>query len=193
MSANQVAALQNTKQPRNISYSKDRMGSLDHLVILAQKQDVDSYAKLYEIMHKDLYRFAYYILKNHQDAEDVVSETVIAGFESIHNLRNITSFRPWMFKILGNRCKCQIKKYINCPQPFEESFLYEFPDIEQNCDLKDAFEMLDVLDRIIISLLVFEGYNSKETADLLHMNSNTVRSRLRRSLEKMRNCLDSSS
>lgn len=160
--------------------------SIFDLVSQAREQDSRAFAQLYEGIYKDLYRFAYYTLGNVQDAEDVVSETVIAGFEGVSKLRNVEAFRPWMFKILSNQCKRQLKKYISRPQPLDETQSCEFPNIDQNYDLKKAFEQLDKMDRMIVSLSVFGGYNSKETAAILHMNSNTVRSRLKRALEKMR-------
>ena len=48
-------------------------------VLLAKNGDTASFCKLYELYYKDMYRFAYYMLGNEQDAEDVISETVLDG------------------------------------------------------------------------------------------------------------------
>ena len=49
----------------------------EHLLIKkAKKGDVEAFGELYTTVYKKLYRFALYILKNQQDAEDVVSEAV---------------------------------------------------------------------------------------------------------------------
>lgn len=49
----------------------------EHLLIKkAKKGDVEAFGELYTTVYKKLYRFAFYILKNQQDAEDVVSEAV---------------------------------------------------------------------------------------------------------------------
>lgn len=46
----------------------------------ARAGDKDAFIQLYETIYKDLYRFAFYTLQNQQDAEDVISETVLDAF-----------------------------------------------------------------------------------------------------------------
>ena len=53
----------------------------------AKRGDVTAFARLYEQVYADLYRFALYTLKNKTDAEDVVSETVTDAFASIGKLK----------------------------------------------------------------------------------------------------------
>ena len=75
------------------------------LVKRARKKDVKAFSKLYENVYKDLYYFALYMMKNPQDAEDVVSETVLSVYENIYSLQKDEAFRGWIFKILSNVCK----------------------------------------------------------------------------------------
>ncbi len=49
-------------------------------------------------------------MKHSQDAEDVVSETVIAAYENIKKLKKEESFRSWIFTILMNQCKKHFKQ-----------------------------------------------------------------------------------
>ena len=57
-------------------------GSMDDrlLVKRAKRGDVDAFAELYGKIYEKLYRFAFYMLKNAQDAEDAVSEAVTDAF-----------------------------------------------------------------------------------------------------------------
>ena len=48
------------------------------------KCDAAAFAGMYETIYKDLYRYALCMMRNPHDAEDVVSETVIKGYERIH-------------------------------------------------------------------------------------------------------------
>ena len=48
------------------------------------KCDAATFAGMYETIYKDLYRYALCMMRNPHDAEDVVSETVIKGYERIH-------------------------------------------------------------------------------------------------------------
>lgn len=47
------------------------------------KCDVDTFARMYEEIYKDLYRFALCMMKNEQDAEVAVSDAVLSGYENI--------------------------------------------------------------------------------------------------------------
>ena len=66
------------------------------LVELARNQDADAFAKLYSTVYKDLYRFAFYVLGNPEDAEDLVMETVADAFSISANyappLRSVHGF-----------------------------------------------------------------------------------------------------
>lgn len=70
-----------------------------------------------------------------------------------------------------------------------ESREYVFAQ-EERTDVQIAMMKLKKQDRMIVSLCVVEGYTSKEVAEILSMNSSTVRSRLNRSLDKMKEYLE---
>ena len=72
------------------------------LVKRAKRGDVDAFAELYGKIYEKLYRFAFYMLKNAQDAEDAVSEAVTDAFEGIRGLKREESFANWMYQIVAN-------------------------------------------------------------------------------------------
>lgn len=159
------------------------------LVRQARLGNAEAFSKLYEQIYQDLYRFALYTLKNSHDAEDVVSETVIAAYQSIRSLRRAEAFRPWIFRILTNRCKQKLKQYLTKTTQLPEDLTSEGRDICQDLDVRHAFSMLGDEDRLILSMNLFAGYNSREIARELGMNDNTVRSRQSRALKKMEEIL----
>ena len=73
------------------------------LVKKAKEGNADAFAKLYEEIYQNMYRFALYTLRNTEDAEDVVSEAVMEAFSSIGKLRAEEAFKSWMFRILSNK------------------------------------------------------------------------------------------
>ena len=161
------------------------------LVLRAQRKDADAFTELYESICKELYRTAWYALRNEQDAEDVVSETVLAAWSQIGQLRDPDAFHAWIFKILSNQCKARLKQYVDKPLEFWEDF-GELPESENTSenldgrmDLRVALKKLVAADRMILILSVLEGYTTREVADILHMNHATVRSRKSRALEKL--------
>ena len=57
------------------------------LVGRAKHGDAKAFSRLYAQIYKELYRFALYMTKHPQDAEDAVSEAVIAAFENMRTLK----------------------------------------------------------------------------------------------------------
>ena len=88
----------------------------------AKRGDAAAFARLYEQIYPDLYRFALYTLKHTSDAEDAVSETVTDAFASIRKLKKAESFKGWMFRILYNKCKDNGYRLIHI---FEDEWTYK--------------------------------------------------------------------
>ena len=159
------------------------------LVEQAKKKDTEAFAKLYELVYQDMYRFALYTLKNPQDAEDVVSDTVIDAYESIKKLRNADAFKGWIFRILSNKCRRKIKDYVNKTTELPEE-LSTKGDFTEDVATREAFMRLDDDERLIISMSVFAGYSSREIGAILKKSDNTVRSDKSRALKKMEQMLN---
>lgn len=157
------------------------------LVKLARAGDVSAFARLYEEIYKDLYRYALYTLRNPADAEDAVSEAVMDAFASIKRLRREEAFRAWMFRILSNKCRGLLKKFAGKYVPLEdvEEELVGPEDSPEDPDVRRAFMELPGEERMIVGMHVFGGYTSPEIARMLSMNANTVRTRESRALKKM--------
>ena len=173
------------------------MGDYLKLVKAARRGDIQAFAELYGEVYEDMYRFALYTLRNTQDAEDVVSETVTAAFASIRKLRSAEAFRSWIFRILSNKCKDQLREYAGRTLSFEEQkehapegaagLFSAAPqsDMEEYILVRKLFFELEDEERLIIAMHVFQGYKSREIAEMLQMNENTVRSKESRALKKM--------
>lgn len=163
----------------------------------ARRGDVSAFARLYEDVYEDMYRFALYTLKHTQDAEDVVSEAVMAAFGAIGKLRSDEAFRGWIFRILSNKCKERLREYAHRTASLEErqenapeeaSRLFSaspMKDLEEHILVRKLFFELEEEERLIIAMHVFGGYTSREIGQLLQMNENTVRSKESRGLKKM--------
>ena len=175
------------------------------LIRRAKRGDVKAFSQLYAGIYQDLYRFALYMTRHRQDAEDAVSETVMTAYEKIGRLRKEESFRNWMFTILNHQCKKMLKSGQKELAHRAETGLEaeeseggtagrrepkgHEPDYAQWHDVRRAFDSLDEEERMIVAFSVFGGYRSDEIARMLDKNAATVRSRKSRALEKMRNAL----
>ena len=81
------------------------MEKVTGIVRQARRGSASAFASLYQEYYLDLYRFALYTLKNRQDAEDVVGDTVADAWAQIGSLKKAESFKSWIFKILSNKCR----------------------------------------------------------------------------------------
>lgn len=160
-----------------------------NLVTRACQGDIDAFSQLYANIYQDLYRFALYTLGSTSDAEDVVSDTVLDAFASIHKLRNASSFRAWMFRILSNKCRQVLKGYLHKMTPMETEPAIPDRNYAEIQDVRNAFAQLTERERLIISLTVFAGYSNEEVANCLHINSGTLRSIKSRAMRKLEGIL----
>lgn len=167
------------------------------LVRQAKKGSVDAFAKLYEEIYEDMYKFALYTLRNTYDAEDVVSEAVTSAFASIKKLRLDEAFKGWIFRILSNKCNEKLKEYTKRNSKEEGQTVSEMEemqifsggtmkdDIAERVSMQGLFWELAEEECMIIGMHLFGGYKTKEIAEILHMNENTVRSKESRALKKL--------
>lgn len=114
------------------------------------------------------------MMKHTEDAEDAVSETVISAFENIAKLKNESSFKSWIFTILGNQCRKMLGKSGNHASEEETHEAGHEPDYEQHFDVKEAFARLEEEERMILSYSVFAGMEVKKSRRMLEMNAATV-------------------
>lgn len=159
-------------------------------VLLAKNGNTESFCKLYELYYKDMYRFAYYMLGNEEDAEDVISETVLDAFSGIKNLKKPEKFKAWIFQILTTKCKRQMAVYASNREHISNSqehltLSQEDKPYAEQLDVRTAFSILNELERTVISLMVIAGYSSRETAKILRSKEGTIRSIKSRALTKM--------
>ncbi len=174
---------------------------ISFLVQRAKNKDTDAFAKLYEIIYKDLYRMALYTLGNSHDAENAVSDAVVDAFLGIEKLQDPNAFRTWMFRILTAKCARQISENVKSRnligdmtvERVTETLISTNDGIGQVLDrsiVEMAFLALNDEEKQIVTMTVYGQMDSGEIADCLNMNRNTVRSIYHRALAKMKKKLE---
>lgn len=157
---------------------------------------MEEFIKCYEEVYPEMYRIAYYYMRNRQEAEDAVQDAVLIAYEKRHQLKDKEKFRSWMMTILVNRCKRRMRKWFRREEDIEEisqaeeKKLIKETDFAMTSAVKQAFFQLEEEDRLIVGLSVFGGYKGEEIAGILGKNHSTVRSRYRRALQKMKKELE---
>lgn len=170
---------------------------------LAKAGDADAFCRLYEKYQARLYRYAYYRLGNESDAEDAVSECVLSAWRQIGALREPDAFPAWIFRILSGCCSRLIREQIRrrnqvslddssdaIPAQADSAQVDNAQADHVQADnaliLNDALACLCEEDRNIVLLSAVGGLKSREIAELTGLAPGSVRSRLSRSLKKVR-------
>lgn len=131
-----------------------------------------------------MYRLAMSILKNSNDAEDAVSETVLTAYEHLSSLKKNDSFKAWMMTILVNVSKKMLRKKKRVVL-YDDLGLFEKSTDEGSCEMWEAVLTLNAKYAKVVILYYYEGFSTKEIARILHIPEGTVKSRLSRARSKL--------
>ncbi len=157
---------------------------------------MEEFMRYYEKVYPQMYRTAFYYMRNRQEAEDAVQDAVLTAYEKFYQLKDKEKFAPWIMKILINRCRRRMKEWFRKEEDIDDISLSEERGLSGEIDfamtsaVKQVFWELKEEDRFVVALSVLGGYTSEEIAEILNQNHSTVRSRYRRALQKMRKKLE---
>ncbi len=157
----------------------------EFLVQRARKRDPAAFSELIQTYTGDMYRVAFAILMNNEDASDAMQDAILACWEKIEKLKDRNYFKTWLIRILINKCY-DIRRQKKRESTLEDIKEQPVEDV-YNVEFEEALRFLDEKYRIIILLYYSEGYSTEEIAGLLKMSKNTVSTRLRRGREKLKN------
>ena len=153
----------------------------------------EAFCSLYGEYKDRLYRYALYRLGDPTDAEDAVSDCVLAAWQSIGSLRSGKAFGSWIFRILSNCCASKIKEMISTRENLERIYNAGPGSISVppslSAELAEALDQLRDDERDIVLLSIIGGLSSTEIASMTDLAPGSVRSKLSRSLAKMREFL----
>src|SRR5438067_5607843 len=146
------------------------------------------------------HNLARWLLRNEQDAQDVVQEAYLRAFRSFSGFHG-TNGRAWLLKIVRNTSYTLLKKNraVDFTTPFDEeihatghesvspaTILEHSEDAEL---IREAMDELPAEFREILALRHQEGLSYKEIADIAQIPLGTVMSRLARSRDKLKEYL----
>lgn len=163
------------------------------LVQRAVTGDKEAFAGLYTRYKDSLYRYAFFKLGNDNDAQDALSDCIVAAYRSIGSLKNAATFSAWILRILYRCCCAYVRDQIDQNARADIAALERIPTEDESrlsVEVQEALAQLDPLDRDIVLLSTVAGYNSRELSSILGIKAATIRSRLSRSLKKMRTFLE---
>lgn len=178
------------------------------LAIRVQKGNVDSFEALVSRYQKPVFRVAYRMLGQKEDAEDAAQEVFLNVFQKIHQYDSTRKFSPWLYRIAVNTCISRLrgKKHMTISH-FEESDMssgsmsmetvptpqMEIEQRELNEQIwKAAMELPDNY-RSVLILRYQMDLSNQEIAEVLNLSKENVEVRLHRARKALRTRLLGSS
>lgn len=162
----------------------------------AEKQTIFDHEFMPHI--NSMYNFAYRLTLDEDDAKDLLQDTYLKAFRFIDSFQQGTNAKAWLFRILKNSFINDYRKKSKEPSKVDyqevESF-YNSDDVDRQItpdlrveslqdmigdEISNALNALDVDFRTVIILCDLEGFKYDEMAKILDIPIGTVRSRLHR-------------
>ncbi|MBK9731154.1 MAG: sigma-70 family RNA polymerase sigma factor [Chitinophagaceae bacterium] len=168
------------------------------------KSNSDLFEKEFLPHAEALYNFAFHLTYDEDDANDLVQDTFLKAFRFIDSYERGTNGKAWLFKILKNGFINEYRRKSRQPNEvdFEDFVAYQESDIAAgvgNMDLREdvfrgligdevtkAVNGLPVDFRTVILLSDVEGFTYEEIAKIIDIPIGTVRSRLHRARNLMK-------
>jgi RNA polymerase sigma-70 factor (ECF subfamily) len=167
-----------------------------------------AFEEFVEHFRSKIFRYSWLMCGQREDAEEVAQETLLRVFESFSQLREPERVRSWVFRIAKNACLMKRRKSIFAPAhelsldervpgpAFEIGDDSCLPDdrleqVELRETLHRAVQELPETYRAVVLLRDLEELSTEETAQILDISTDAVKTRLRRARLALREMLDS--
>lgn len=168
------------------------------------------YARMVDAYYEMIYKLAFRMLDNAQDAEDILQETFIKAYKHLKNFDGRSSLSTWLYRIATNEALMLIRRRkpealsISEPSDLETEDQQPFEIIDWRFLPEETFlsdELKDHLDRAVSKLpltlrMVFilrdmQGLSTRETSEALEISEMAVKTRLSRARLRLREELSS--
>jgi RNA polymerase sigma-70 factor (ECF subfamily) len=183
------------------------VGTADaELIQRARARDEAAVRSIMQSNNRRLYRIARGILRNDSEAEDVVQETYVRAFTHLESFRGDSSLATWLARIAMNEALGRLRRQrpnvdvTSLAPGLLEAQIIQFPlsaaseDPEKSMAQREiqhvvehAIDELPEAFRIVFITRVLEGMNVEETAEILRLKPETVKTRLHRARTMLRN------
>lgn len=150
----------------------------------------EEYERIVALYADVVYRVALSYAKTKEDAEDVLQNVFLKLLTKRVKFEDDEHIRKWLIRVAVNECNSLWssfwRKNVEYIDRMEEEITFQNADYS---DLYDAIKVLPAKLRIVLHLFYYEGYRTREIADLLHIREATVRSRLTRARKLLKSQL----
>ena len=166
----------------------------------ASRGDAAAFNRLMEQHERRMYAVAPRMCGNREDAQDCLQEAMLRVYRAIGGFKGQSSFSTWVYRITMNTCLDELRRKKNRQSTSLDSLLDMgwSPSDDTNAPEKQAIrsELRRNLNRAIqelpeemrsaVVLRDIQGFSYEEIAHMLEINVGTIKSRISRGREKLR-------
>mgnify|MGYP006384210501 FL=1 len=173
--------------------------SQEELLELIYKKDERAFTHLYDMYSKSLFSVINVLVKNREEAEDVLQDVFVKIWKNIDSYHESKGrFYTWILNIARNTSidKLRSKNFNNSQKNLSsDNFVNYFEDSSKLADKVDTIGLQEFVKRLkpkciqIIDLLFFKGYTQQEASDELAIPLGTVKTQNRNCINDLRNYL----
>ncbi|MBR6755354.1 MAG: sigma-70 family RNA polymerase sigma factor [Peptococcaceae bacterium] len=169
------------------------------LIKKAKKGDIAAFEELVRLHEKKVYTIAYKYMGNYEDAGDITQETFIKAYQVIETFRGEASFGTWVYRIAANKALDELRKRKKFQiTSLEEEIELEAGSVSKEIAAEDVTpeeyylqqetgqylqQLLNEMReeyKVVIIMREVEGRTYEEMAKALDCSLGTVKSRLSR-------------
>jgi RNA polymerase sigma-70 factor (ECF subfamily) len=181
------------------------------LVILARRGEAAAFREIMRRNNRHLFRAARGVLRDDLEAEDVVQEAYVRAFQGLAGFRGDASLSTWLTRIALNEALGRLRRRrttvdlaaVEVAQEGGGARILMFPTAQAGGDpegaaarreirrlLEEAIDELPEAFRLVLVARDVDGMSVEETAQILGVRPETVRTRLHRARRLLRAALD---
>ncbi|MDR1984698.1 MAG: RNA polymerase sigma factor [Prevotellaceae bacterium] len=157
------------------------------------KNKINELESIIEEYQNQLFSFAFFRVGSYYIAQDIVQDVFLKFFQDKKNYNHIKNMKTYLLKSVSNACIDYKRKYGKIkivPIDFINNDVAD-DDEEQKCvaeflRIEDLLNELPAEQSDVIKLKFVDGLNFVETAEILNVSVNTVKSRYRYGIDKLR-------
>ncbi len=174
----------------------------------ARHGDLDAFNRLILAYQDRVYNQAYRVLGEAQAADDATQEAFISAYKNLHSFRG-GSFRAWLLRIVTNACYDELRRRKRRPttslEPVDDAgeeiesphWIADPGELPEDNVLRgelgeaiqDCLDKLPIDFKVVVVLVDVQGMDYLEAAGIIGKPLGTIKSRLARGRDRMRECL----
>ena len=142
---------------------------------------------------QQLFTFAFFRVGSYEVAQDIVQDVFIRFYENSRRLSAANNVKAYLYKTISNACTDYLRKNAKIQFIAIENLVNELVENEEKQCLSEYLRIEEILENLpidqaeILRLKFIDSLNFVEISDILNVNINTIKSRYKYAINKLRN------